>query len=97
MVFLHLKTQELPGASPPGPHQGLCPWTPQGPLSGPLDPTPQGSRALGASIFCTVRNFLNQWGTQPSLALGHPQAKLRHCTAQYFANNTVQKTCQNEV
>ena len=26
------RTQELPGASPPGPHQGLCPWTPAGAL-----------------------------------------------------------------
>ena len=37
------------------PHQGFCPWTPPGPLSGPLDPTPQGSRALRASTFCTLR------------------------------------------
>ena len=53
-----------------------------GPLSGPLDPTPQGSRALRASIFCTchfAQALFNQWGTQPSLAHGHPRAKLRHC------------------
>ena len=43
------------GLRPLDPHQGLCPWIPPGPLSGPLDPTPQGSRALCASIFSTLR------------------------------------------
>ena len=33
-------THELPGDPPLDPRQGLCPWTPPGPLSGPLDPTP---------------------------------------------------------
>ena len=31
----------------------------------------------GALYFAQV--LLNQWGTQPSLAHGHPRAKLRHC------------------
>ena len=34
------KTSELLGAPPLDPRQGRCPWTPPGPLSGPLDPTP---------------------------------------------------------
>ena len=46
------------GLRPLDPHQGLCPWTPPGPLGGPLDPTPQGSRALRSSIFCTLRKRL---------------------------------------
>ena len=44
----------------------------------PLDPTLQGLRALRASNFCAVRKRF-RWGTQPSLAHGHPRAKLRHC------------------
>ena len=28
------------GRCPLDPRQGLCPWTPSGPLSGPLDPRP---------------------------------------------------------
>ena len=73
-----LKTQQLPGASPPGPPPGALPLDPTGPLSGPLDPMPQGSCELGASKFLHCAQTLNQWGTQPSRTLGHPQAKLRH-------------------
>ena len=67
MLLLHWKTQELRGLGhPPGDF--------------PLNLTPQGSLALRASIFCTfAQALLNQWGTKPSLAHGHPQAKLRHC------------------
>ena len=32
--FTNAKTQELPGALPPGPPTGLCPWTPPGALEG---------------------------------------------------------------
>ena len=46
MLYLHWNAQEPQGVKP-GPHRG--------PLSGPLDHTPQGSRTLRASIFCTLR------------------------------------------
>ena len=56
--FCIKKYKSFRGLHPLDPHQGLCPWIPPGPLSGPLDPTPQGSRALGSSIFCTVLKHL---------------------------------------
>ena len=55
MLFLHWNAQEFPGASSPGPPPGALPLDLPGSLSGPLDPTPQGSRALPASISCTLR------------------------------------------
>ena len=44
------------GRCPLDPRQGLCPWTPPGPLSGPLDPRPWGARAPLAAL-ATLRIF----------------------------------------
>ena len=46
------KIAELPGDSPVDPYQWLCPWTPSGPFSGSLDPTPQNrSQVLDSDAF----------------------------------------------
>ena len=66
------------GLRPLDPHQGLCPWTTPGPLSGPLDPTPQGSCALRVSIFCTLRKHFLINGA-PSHPL--PTGTLEQCYA----------------
>ena len=69
----------------------------------PLDPTGALKRAPGphaARLACFdflhfAQALLNQWGTQPSLAHGHPRAKLRHCPPEvkghlYVENNFVE-------
>ena len=43
-VLKTLKTQELPGALPPGPPPGRCPWTPPGALE--QAPGPHAVRTL---------------------------------------------------
>ena len=56
MLFLHWKTQELPGALSSGPSRYFTPGPHRGPsLSGPLDSTSRGSCALRTSIFFTLR------------------------------------------
>ena len=46
-----LKNTRASGGFASWTQQGLYPWTPPGPLSGPLDPTPQVSFALRTSGF----------------------------------------------
>ena len=88
-LILHwIHTRASEGFAPyTRPHQGLCPWVPQGSSSGPLDPT-QGSRArtLRASIFCPLRKrfLINGAPSHPLHAHGHPHAKLRHYSEGYF-------------
>ena len=47
--FTDAKTQELPGALPPGPPPGLCPWTPPGALE--RAPGPHAVRRSARSAF----------------------------------------------
>ena len=50
------KCMSFRGRCPLDPRQGLCPWTPPGPLSGPLDPRPWGARAT-LTVLATLRIF----------------------------------------
>ena len=59
-VWKTLKTQELPGALPPGPPPGRCPWTPPGALE----------RAPGPHAVKTLRSLRSTW-TQ-TIFLQHP-------------------------
>ena len=74
MLFLHCRTQEFPEASLYRPPPGILPLDPNGLFSGPLDPTPQDLHAFARFDF--LHCAINQWGTQQSLAQGHPQAKV---------------------
>ena len=82
MLFLHWNAQDLPGASPPGPPPGALPLDPTGALK--RAPGPHAARLARIARFDFLhfpqkaQALLNQWGTQPSLAHGHPRAKLRH-------------------
>ena len=76
MLFLHWKTLELRGASSPEPPPRALPQDPTKALK--WTSGPDATRLVRVVCF----NFfkpLDQWGTQPSLAHGHPQAKLHHC------------------
>ena len=54
------KTQELPGALPPGPPLGRCPWSPPGALE----------RAPGPHAVKTLRSLRSTW-TQ-TISIQHP-------------------------
>ena len=95
MLFLHWKTQELPESLPSGPlpHKGLYPWIPPGSLSG-LHAT-RLPHVVCFKFLQFAQALLNEWGplfhhwgTQPSLAHGHPQAKIRHCDNPTVSDNT---------
>ena len=62
-VWKTLKTQELPGALPPGPPPGRCPWTPPGALE--RAPGPHAVETL-----CSLRSLRSTW-TQ-TIILQHP-------------------------
>ena len=57
-VWKTLKTQELPGALPPGPPPGRCPWTPPGALERAPGPhavkTHRSLRSLGSTWTQTI-------------------------------------------
>ena len=54
--FTDAKTQELPGALPPGPPPGLCPWTPPGALERAPGPhTVRRSACFARSAFMDNR------------------------------------------
>ena len=82
---LKKKKKELPGLRPLNPYQGFCPLTPTGALK--LAPGPLTLRlahvARRGDFLLFEQALLNQWGTQPSLAHGHPQPKLRHYNRQW--------------
>ena len=77
------------------PQQGLCPWTPPGPLSGPMNPRPQGSRALRASIFCTLRkHFLINGAPSRPLPTGTLEQSYATVSFYYVMQMTQDKhTC----
>ena len=58
-----LKTQELPGALPPGPPSGRCPWTPPGALE--RAPGPHAVKTLRS-----LRSLRSTW-TQ-TIFIQHP-------------------------
>ena len=62
-VFKTLKTQELPGALPPGPPPGRCPWTPPGALQ--RAPGPHAVKTLRS-----LRSLRSTW-TQ-TIFIQHP-------------------------
>ena len=76
MLYPHWNAQELPGASPPGPPPGAF----------PLNPTPQGSRALRDSIFCTLRKRFLINGA-PSHPLPTGTLEQSYATAQWETTN----------
>ena len=79
MLYPHWNAQELPGASPPGPPPGALPLDPTGALQ--RAPGPHAARLARVARFDFLQfaqALCNQWSTQPSLAHGHPRAKLRH-------------------
>ena len=51
-VLKALKTQELPGALPPGPPPGRCPWTPPGALK--RAPGPHAVKTLHSTWTQTI-------------------------------------------
>ena len=63
MLFLLWKTRDLQGVPPLDPRPGTF----------PLDPTPQGSRTVRASIFCTLlKRFLINGAPSHLLPTGTP-------------------------
>ena len=62
-VLKTLKTQELPGALPPGPPPGRCPWTPPGALE--RAPGPHAVKTLRS-----LRSLRSNW-TQ-TIFIQHP-------------------------
>ena len=64
---------------PRGPPPGALPLYSTGALK--LAPGPHATRLARVAHFDFLhfaQALLNQWGTQPSLAHGHPRTKLRH-------------------
>ena len=74
-VLKTLKTQELPGALPPGPPPGCCPWTLPGALK--RAPGPHAVRTLRS-----LRSLRSTW-TQTTLiqppAVTNPAHAHEHC------------------
>ena len=61
-VLKTLKTQELPGALPPGPPPGRCPWTPPGALE----------RAPGPHAVKTLRSLRSRPTWTQTIFIQHP-------------------------
>ena len=82
-AFRGLKTQELPGALPPGPPPGRCPWTPPGVLE--RAPGPHAVKTLRS--LCSLRSTWTQTIFLQHPAVTNPAHAHAHSVFANFVHN----------
>ena len=89
------KRDSFRGLRPLNPRQGLCPWTPPGPLSGPLDPMPllcpTNHKSVATRLFgsCVTKNGSGRRGLKSSVAFesvksGNDDVLVTHWSYLFF-------------